>query len=55
MFGLLCEGSNRITCEPCDSYDQLAVVNIDCFGEDIEKVLCQHCKELVINKEDFAW
>jgi len=55
MFGLLCEGSNRVTCEPCTSNDKLSIVYMDSFGESIEKIFCEHCKELIIPKESGAW
>ena len=55
MFGPLCEGSNRITCEPCDSNVSLSVVIFDCWGVYIEKVLCVYCKELSLDKEQGAW
>lgn len=55
MFGLLCEGVHRITCEPCDSNDNLSVVFIDSWGDILEKVLCEHCKDKIILKECIAW
>lgn len=55
MFGNLCEGSNRVTCEPCDSNISLSIVYIDSWGENLEKVLCSHCKNLIIPKEEGAW